>query len=129
MIAELLLGFGGAYVLWSLVAMESNYRRASSMGIPLVRIAVDPLNVIWLVLEPLFWRLMDCLPFYWGTFGRYSRRGWHFNDKARSHLHYGPVWAVVTPRDIYVYVADPIAIRDIFIRRGDFLRPSKMYSM
>ena len=32
------------------------------------------------------------------------------------------------PLDIYVYVAEPEAIHDIFVRRGDILRPSKMYS-
>lgn len=109
--------------------MEINYRRASSMGIPLLRLPVDPLNLIWLILEPPLWRLLDHLPFSWGSFGHYSRRGWQFHDKAESHLQYGPIWAVVTPCDIYVYVADPDAIRDIFHRRGDFLRPTKMYSM
>lgn len=128
MIAQLLLGLVVAYLLWSLAAMEINHRRASKMGIPLVRLPVDPLNLPWLILEPLLWHLLDRLPFDWGTFGRYSRRGWHFHDKAESHLHYGPVWALVTPRDIYVYVADPDAIHDIFLRRADFLRPSKMYS-
>ena len=128
MIPQLLLGLGVAYLLWSLVAMEINYRRASSMGIPLVRLPVDPMNIAWLVLEPPLWRIIDRLPFNWGSFGRYSRRGWHFRDKAESHLHYGPAWALVSPRDIYVYVADPDAIHEIFLRRGDFLRPSKMYS-
>lgn len=108
--------------------MEINYRRASTMGIPLVRLPVDPLNIAWQILESPLWRLLDCLPVNWGAFGRYSRRGWHFHDKAASHLHYGPAWALVTPRDIHVYVSDPDAIHDIFVRRGDFLRPSKMYS-
>ena len=128
MIPQLLLGLGVAYLLWSLVAMEINYRRASSMGIPLVRLPVDPMNIALLVLEPPLWRILDRLPFNWGSFGRYSRRGWHFRDKAESHLHYGPAWALVSPRDIYVYVADPDAIHEVFLRRGDFLRPSKMYS-
>ena len=128
MIAQILLGLGVVYLTWSLIAMEINYRRASSIGIPLVRLPVDPMNIAWLILEPPLWRLLDRLPFSWGTFGRYSRRGWHFHDKAESHLHYGPAWALVTPCDIYVYVADPDATHDIFIRRGDFLRPSKMYS-
>lgn len=100
MIVQLLLGLGGAYLIWSLLAMEINYRRASSMDIPLVRLPIDPMNLPWLILEPLLWRLLDRLPFDWGTFGRYSRRGWHFHDKAESHLHYGPAWALVTPRDI-----------------------------
>ncbi len=71
--------------------MEINYRRASTMGIPLVRLPVDPLNIAWQILESPLWRLLDCLPVNWGAFGRYSRRGWHFHDKAASHLHYGPV--------------------------------------
>jgi hypothetical protein len=128
MLVQLLLGLGAAYLIWSLVAMEINYRRASSMGIPLVRLPIDPMNIPWVVLEPSLWRLLDRLPFSWGTFGHYSRRGWHFHDKAESHLHYGLAWALVTPRDVYVYVADLGAIHDIFVRRGDFLRPSKMYS-
>lgn len=128
MIAQVLLGLVVGYLTWSLVAMEINYRRASSMGIPLIRLPVDPMNMVWLILEPPLWRLLDRFPFDWGTFGRYSRRGWHFHDKAKSHLQYGPAWALVTPCDIYVYVAEPEAIHDIFVRRGDFLRPSKMYS-
>lgn len=127
----LALGLGSlilGYLTWSLITMEMNYRRAATMGIPLVRLPVDPLNIPWVILEPLLWRFLDRLPVDWGTFGRYSRRGWHFKDKARSHTQYGPAWALVTPRDIYVYVSDSDAIHDIFLRRGDFLRPSKMYS-
>ena len=109
--------------------MELNYKWASSMGIPLVRLPVDPLNIPWLLLGPLLWRFLDrIVPFSFGTFGRYSRRGWHFHEKANSHLQYGPAWALVTPRDVYVYVADPNAIHDMFTRRGDFLRHIKMYS-
>jgi hypothetical protein len=128
MIVLFLLGVGVAYLAWSLVAMEINYREASSMGIPLVRLPVDPMNIPWVIFEPFLWRLLDHLPFDFGTFGRFSRTGWHFQDKAKSHLKYGPTWALVTPRDIYVHVADPSAIHEIFSRRGDFLRPSKMYS-
>lgn len=128
MIVQILLCLALAYLTWSLAAMEINYRRASSMGIPLVRLPVDSLNIAWILLEPTLWRLLDCLPINWGTFGQYSRRGWHFQDKAKSHLKYGPAWALVSPCDIYVYVADPDAIHEIFMRRGDFQRPSKMYS-
>ena len=128
MISQILLSLGLVYLAWSYIAMEINHRRASAMGIPLVRLFIDPLNIPWIIFEPTVWRLLDLLPFRWGTFEHYSRRGWHFHDKAKSHVRYGPIWALVTPRDIYVYVADPDAIREIFDRRGDFLRPSKMYS-
>ncbi|RAH86030.1 cytochrome P450 monooxygenase [Aspergillus japonicus CBS 114.51] len=62
-------------------------------------------------------------------FGRYSRRGWYFADRWESHRRYGPIWAIVTPRDVYVNVADPEAIHDIFQRRTDFIRPSHLYKV
>jgi len=116
------------YLTWSLVAMELNYRRAKSMGIPLVRLPIDPLNVLWAVLETPTWRVLDLLPFDWGTFTLYSRRGWNFKDKSASHMRFGPIWALVTPRSIWVSVADPDAINDIYKRRTDFLRPNEFYS-
>ncbi|KAF7887020.1 uncharacterized protein EAF02_003667 [Botrytis sinoallii] len=129
MFAEIVSGLALGYLLWSMIAMEINHRRASKMGIPLIRLPVDPMNMIWLILEPSLWRLLDQLPIIFGNFSHYSRRGWHFHDKATSHLKYGPIFGLVTPCDIYVYVADPNAIHEIFTRRGDFLRPSKMYTL
>ncbi len=108
--------------------MEVNVRRARTMRIPLVRIPIDPMNVLWLILEPPLFRMLDRLPFSYGNFGYYSRRGWHFRDKAESHLNYGSAWAIVTPREIYLYVADPNAINDVFARRADFMRPLHLYS-
>ena len=128
MIFEIFLVLAVAYISWSLTTMEINHRRASSMGIPLARLPIDPLNLAWLIFERPIWALLDGLPLDWGTFGLYSRRGWHFGEKAKAHLKYGPAWALVTPRDIHVHVADPDAMHDIFARREDFIRPSKMYS-
>ncbi|KAL8783454.1 MAG: hypothetical protein Q9195_009383 [Heterodermia aff. obscurata] len=98
------------------------------MKIPLVRLPIDPLNIFWIILEPSIWRVLDRLPLDWGTFGRFSRRGWQFEAKADAHLLYGPIWALVTPCDIYVNVADPDAIGDIFDRRADFLRPTAPFN-
>jgi hypothetical protein len=124
-----ILGFLAlTYLIWSLVAMELNYRRASSIGIPLVRLSIDPQNIVWMIIEPHLWPVLDYLPVDWGTFGRYSRRGWYFSDRGESHRRYGPMWAIVTPVDVYINIADSEAIHDIFQRRTDFIRPSKMYS-
>lgn len=116
------------YLSWSLFALELNYRRAKSMGIPLVRLPIDPLNLLWSVLENPVWRFLNLLPFSWGSFTLYSRRGWNFKDKSASHMRYGPIWAIVTPRSIWISLADPDAINDIYRRRTDFLRPSELYS-
>ncbi|TEY42790.1 hypothetical protein BOTCAL_0380g00110 [Botryotinia calthae] len=71
--------------------------------------------MIWLILEPSLWRLLNRLPIDFGNFGHYSRRGWHFHDKATSHLKYGPVYALVTPCDVYVYCAGPDAIHEYLL--------------
>ena len=108
--------------------METNVRRARAMQIPLIRVPIDPMNVLWLTVEPLLFRVLDLLPFSYGSFGRYSRRGWHFRDKDRSHIELGPVWALVTPREIYLHVSDRHAINEVFARRADFRRPQQLYS-
>jgi hypothetical protein len=80
-------------------------------------------------IQARLWLILDRLPIDWGNFGRYGRRGWQFADKADSHLRHGPVWALVTPAKVYIHVADADAVHDMFHRRKDFPRPSKMYSM
>lgn len=35
------------YMGYNLVCLEQNYRRASAMGIPLVRVPIDPLNILF----------------------------------------------------------------------------------
>ncbi|KAJ5532844.1 cytochrome P450 [Penicillium frequentans] len=117
------------YFAWSMVMMEINYRRASAMGIPVVRLCIDSQNLPWMILEPHVWPLLDKLPFSFGSFGRYSRRGWFFLDKGDSHRRYGPVWALATPREVTVVVAESEAIHNIFQRRTDFVRPSIMYKV
>ncbi|KAJ5560258.1 cytochrome P450 [Penicillium frequentans] len=99
------------------------------MGIPLVRLPVDGQNVLWASIEGHLWPLLDRLSINWGTFGIYSRRGWSFKDNGDSHRRYGPIWALVTPVGIYVQVADPGAINEVFQRRIDFIRPVEMYKV
>lgn len=130
MFVELFIGFLVFYLAWSLIALEINYRRASSMGIPLVRLPIDPLNILFQVFESHVWNLLERIPFvipYLPGWTRHARRGWYFKDKASSHLRYGPIWALVTPCDIHILVCDPEAVHDVFARRNDFVRPSKMY--
>lgn len=129
MILQILITLTCAYLAWSILALEINYRRASAMGIPLVRIMVDPQSLPWMFIQARLWPILDRLPVDWGDFGRYGRRGWQFTDKADSHQRHGPVWALVIPAKFYIHVADADAVYDMFHRRKDFPRPSKMYSM
>ncbi|KAF1850415.1 cytochrome P450 [Cucurbitaria berberidis CBS 394.84] len=127
---EYLLILAALYFVWSLICLECNYRRATSMGIPLVRLPVDSLNIPYTVIEPHLFKFLDLLPpFLLPEFVRYMRRGWFFIDKADSHLRYGPIFACVTPRGIHIQVCDSEAIHDIFTRRLDFVRPTESYKL
>ena len=129
MILEVLIALALCYSAWSVLTFQSNYRRASSMGIPLIWLPIDPLNVPFQVIEPHLFKILDLLPFHLPPFLYHMRRGWYFGDKADVHLKHGPIWAFVTPRDIHVHVCDCEAIHSVFSRRNDFIRPQKMYSM
>lgn len=126
---EYFIAVVGLYLGYSFICLELNYRRASAMGIPLVRVPVDPLNIPFQVFEPHLFKLLDLFPSAaLPTFVPYLRRGWFFIDKADSHLRYGSIFACVTPRGIHVQVCESEAIHDIFSRRLDFIRPSENYS-
>lgn len=114
-------------IVWTSVCLERNYRRASSMGIPLVRVPVDPLNILWQVIEPHIWQFTDYFRIPLPKNSILLRRGWHFRVKAEMHKEMGTVWASVTPRDIHLNVCDADGLRDIFARRGDFVRPKEFY--
>lgn len=116
------------YLTWSLLAMEMRYRKASaSLGVPLIRIPVNPVNPLWMIFSPVVWQVLDLFPFNYGSF-RYTRRGWFFFDKSKTFQRLGPIWGIVTPKDVYLHLADPDATQRIFSRRLDYVRPSWLYS-
>lgn len=128
MIPQILLGLVVAWVSYIAITLAKNIRRARLMSVPLVVVPVSPMNILWIVLEPLVFRILDSLPFRLGNFSRYARRGWHFHEKAASHVELGDAWALVTPRETFLHICNPEAINEIFARRQDFVRPVQLYS-
>ncbi|KAI0970502.1 cytochrome P450 [Xylaria arbuscula] len=109
-----------AYIIWTAATLELNARKAGAIGVPCIRIPIDTNSVLWQAFEPWIWSALDRLPFTWSSypdFVRYSRRGWQYTDKYEAYARLGPVWALVTPVTMYLHVADPNAIGEIFARR------------
>ncbi|KAM4054659.1 cytochrome p450 [Hirsutella rhossiliensis] len=111
MILTLLFTAALAYVIWSLACLESNVRKARAIGVPVVRLPIDVHNIPWTTLQPL-------------SSGPSSTA-----FPSDTHLRLGPAWALVTPMAIHLQFADPDAIRDMFARREDFVRPIKDYKV
>jgi hypothetical protein len=130
MFALTIFVLAAAYLTWSLICLHINYTRAKRIGIPLVRLPIDPLNVFFQVFESHVWALLDRLPLkaFLPRWTKYARRGWFFEDKAETSLRLGKIWGLVTPVGIYVQLNDPEAINDVLSRRIDFQRPTEPYS-
>ncbi|KAG8162982.1 hypothetical protein KVR01_007460 [Diaporthe batatas] len=126
MIVQLLLGSILTYITWSFACLEANVRKARDFGVPVIRLPIDANNVVWILLQPYLWMVLDRLPFDWSTYPRFvrlSRRGWFVAEGAEPHVQLGPVWALVSPMAVNLHFSDPDTIQDIVTRRGDFQRP------
>ncbi|KAI1420949.1 cytochrome P450 [Xylaria sp. FL1777] len=131
-ITTTLFGLILAYIIWTAITLQLNLRKARAIGVPCICIPIDANSVLWAAIQPFVWSILDRLPFKWTSypdFIRYIRRGWPYTDRSETHLRLGPVWALVTPVTMYLYVADPNAIREIFARRSDFVRPLEEYKL
>jgi hypothetical protein len=125
----LLLGSLMAWVAYSYFCLKQNISRARVMNVPIVVVPVSPMNLLWIVLQPAVFSLLDRLPVGLGAFGRYARRDFHFLDKASTHRELGEVFALVTPCEIFLHICDPNGIIDILQRGRDFVRPIQLYSV
>lgn len=130
MIFSVLLGIALIYVSWTLTCLETNVRRARALSVPVVRTPLDPNGYLWVVVQPLVWKLLAFIPIRWGSYPdmiRFSHRNWQFLEKSSPTARYGPVWALVSPGGIHLHFADPAAIEDIFSRWREFVRPVYKY--
>ncbi|RWA10959.1 hypothetical protein EKO27_g4159 [Xylaria grammica] len=131
-ITNLFFGPVLGYVIWTVTTWQLNVRKARQLNVPYICIPVDGNNPLWATFQPCIWSILDRLPFKWSSypkFVRYSRRGWEYTDRSDTHVHLGPVWALITPVAVYLQFADPGAINEIFTRRSDFVRPAEEYKL
>lgn len=119
-----------AYVAWSVVCLQMNARIARELAVPAIRIPFDVNNKLWVIFQPLVWRVLARLPVSWAAypdFVRFSHRNWHFLEKSSPIARFGPVWALVSPGGVHLHVSDPESIQNIFMRFRDFYRPIHKY--
>lgn len=115
---------------WTLVCLEANVRKARALGVPVVRTPFDVNNQLWVVVQPLVWKLLSCIPIPWSSYPdivRFSHRNWQFLEKSSTSERYGPVWALVCPGGIHLHFTDAVAIEDMFSRWREFVRPVQKY--
>lgn len=120
-----------AFVAWPLRLIHSfnlNRRRARQTKLPLLSSPFNPVYPLWLLLQRAIIPLCSHLPFGLGAFTRYNRMGWAYYDRFRLHSELGDAFVHVNPANIQLFIANPEAIEDVFLRRKDFQKPIHMYS-
>lgn len=130
MIFALLLCGALTYVGWAILCLEVNVRKARALHIPIARTPFDVNGYFWVIVQPLVWKFLSFLPIPWASYPdivRFSHRNWNFLEKSDPTKRFGPVWALVSPGGVHLYVADPDAIEDIFSLWKDFVRPLHKY--
>jgi hypothetical protein len=69
------------------------------------------------------------LPFSDNNFTRYNYRGWEMDDRLRTHQELGDAFVMVSPGRIWLYIANPDTLTDVFRRRLDFPRCVELTGM
>lgn len=86
----------------SVFSFAQNYRAANKMGLPIVSSPVYSRSLPWLVLSPLIGPLLLKLPFGLGSWVRYNRYMWAWEEKASAFQEKGKLFVVVSPAKLQV---------------------------
>lgn len=118
---------GGA-ILHSAFGLVRNLSRARKIGVPIRVILIDHVNPFWLVCDRAVLSLIRRLPFGLGnnSFTRYNYRGWEVPDRYYTHHELGDAYILVSPGNVWLYIADPDAITDLCKRGKEFPRDTSV---
>lgn len=117
-----------AWILRSIYSIHVNRKSAEQTGLPVVLSPFNPVDPLWMLLQRVVIPLCPYLPFGLGSFTRYNRMGWSYHDKYRLHSELGDAFVHVNPARNQLFLANPEAIEEVFLRRKDFPKPVHMYS-
>lgn len=130
MLATFSLSLIAAWSFWSCVALLQNYRKARSIGLPIVIEPISCLNLPCIAFIQ-FVRGIPALSEVRRIFAyklmRLSYIGWQFDQGYDIHAKIGPVFTLVTPGSLIVVVADADVAHTIYAKRKDFIKPDQLY--
>lgn len=130
MLWTILLGFFIAWSSWSLFGLYHNYQIAKTIGIPVVVVPVNSLNVPWLIFNQLL-RIHPTLSKFRDRVIRkglpFSYIGWQFEQGHGIHARLGPAFVLVSPSLIEVVIGEAAAAHNLLSRRKDFIKPAVLY--
>lgn len=113
-------------VVSSILSFSRNLRNARKTGLPIVVSPVDHMNPLWVIFQKPLGPLLAKLPFGLGSWVRYNRLSWYFEDKYAMFQEHGKVFIHVTPGMNELHSVDPEVNSQILGRRKDFEKPEQI---
>jgi hypothetical protein len=116
------------WLLRSIYSLNLNRQSAKRTNLPILLSPFDPIDPLWMLVQKVIIPICPYLPFGLGAFIRYNRLGWCYHDKFKMHSELGDAFMHVNPAKNQLFLANPEAIEDVFLRRKDFQKPVHLYS-
>ncbi|KAI1087191.1 cytochrome P450 [Rostrohypoxylon terebratum] len=125
------LVLGTIWLSYSGICLYLNYLEARKIGVPIRIIPIDHLNKPWLLVDRQITSLIRRLPGVLGNnnFTRFNYRGWHERDGLRSHDEMGEAFVLVSPSHIWLHLANPDSLMNMYRRGKDFPRWTEITKM
>ncbi|KAI2848382.1 hypothetical protein CBS11852_2944 [Aspergillus niger] len=114
----------GIYLLYKLLSFVRFYIIGRRSGYPLVVTPLFTQHTLWQIVGPTFQvQLKRYLPTWLHEHVDIHIHGWEFRHKNAMHRRYGKVFAIVSPDECSLWIADPTVGATVLQRRKDFIQP------
>ncbi|RAK96099.1 cytochrome P450 [Aspergillus ibericus CBS 121593] len=114
----------GLYFLYKVLSFARFYIIGRRSGFPLFVTPLFTQHIVWQIVGPTFEpQFRRYLPRWLYEHLDITINGWEFRHKNEVHRRFGKTYAVVSPDECSLWVADPTVASVVLQRRKDFVMP------
>ncbi|PWY83684.1 cytochrome P450 [Aspergillus sclerotioniger CBS 115572] len=123
-LGTVLAALAGLYFLYKAVSFARFYIIGRRTGFPLFVTPLFTQHVLWMFVGPTFQpQLRRYLPRCLYEHLDITIHGWEFRHKNEMHRRFGKIFAIVSPDECSLWIADPTVASTVLQRRKDFVMP------
>jgi hypothetical protein len=124
-VLKIILSIAIALISWPILNLLKHYIKARSVGLPIIINPIDLLNPIWILTHKPLLPLFKSLPFGLVDWMVCSGFVSVFTNRHKLHNKHGPVYLLVTPKEIALFIDDPDLTEEILGKRKDLIKPDE----
>ena len=118
-----LLALGGLLVARDIFYLIYYYLQVRGCGFPIILSPFNPASALFMVFSGVLRPWMKrTFPAWIYDIIKAQIYGWEYVEKSDLHDKLGPIFLIVSPGRIDVWIADPVMAWDVLTRRTDFVQ-------